>query len=364
MQGLVEIVNAAGKMTSLGASAVDRRVAAAVSDALQRYFDMEQLSNLAGQMLAQATCAEAGMVTASAAAGIVLAVAATIAGIDPRRIERLPESESPNEVVILRAHAIDFGAPIEQMIRLGGGRPVEVGAVNRTMPSQLKAAMGLNTAAMLYVVSHHVEPKGNLPLQTVIEEAHAHRVPVIVDAAAEMELCKYVKIGADLVIYSGQKAIGGPTSGILVGANDLIQAAQAQTTGIGRAMKVSKEAIIGLITALEIYRNRDEKVEQAMLHQRAQRLIMLLGTIPGGKLTLVEDETRPILRVALHLSAEAPLSAADLVHVLEAGDPSIRTRNHHIAKGTVLFDLRTLRDGEEVLVAQRVREALGLNATE
>ncbi len=360
MEGTVEIINAAGKMTSLGASAVDKRVAGAVADALQRYFDMSQLSNEAGLVLAQAAGAEAGLVTASATAAIVIATAACVAGDDLGRIETLPTSEPPNDVVMLRSHVVDFGASIEQMIRLGGGKPVEVGTVNRTVSDQLAAAITGKTAAVLYVVSHHVNQEGSLPFETVIEQAHAHGVPVIVDAAAEMDLDKYIRAGGDLVIYSGQKAIGGPTSGVLVGTEALIGAARAQTMGIGRAMKVSKEAIIGLLTALDIYRHRNEAGDAAILSDRAQRLAALLGTIPGASVRVEVDETRPIPRVSLHLGPEAPISAADLVRVLEASTPSIRTRNHHVTQGTILFDPRPLREDEEVVIAKRVREALGL----
>lgn len=361
MEETVEIINASGKMTSLGASAVDSRVAAAAANALQRYFDMDELSDKAGLVLAQAAGAEGGLVTASATAAIVIAIAACVAGEDVARIESLPTSEPPNEVVILRAHVVHFGASIEQMIRLGGGKPVEVGTVNRAVPGQLAAAMTERTAAVLYVVSHHVNQEGSLPLETVVKEAHRHGVPVIIDAAAEMDLGKYLQAGADLVIYSGQKAIGGPTSGVLVGTETLIRAARAQTAGIGRAMKVSKEAIIGLLAALDAYTHRDEGGERRILSDRAQRLAVLLGTIPGGSVQVVSDETRPISRVSVYLGPEAPLSAADLVHVLEAGNPSIRTRNHHVAQGTVLFDPRPLQEDDEIVIAKRVREALGLD---
>lgn len=356
----MEIINAAGKMTSLGASAVDNRVAAAAADALQRYYDMDQLSDQAGLVLARAAGAEAGLVTASATAAIVVAIAGCVAGENLSRIELLPSSEPPNEVVILRAHVVHFGASIEQMIRVGGGKPLEVGTVNRVVPAQVRAAITERTAAAMYVVSHHVNAEGSLPIETVVDEAHARGVPVIVDAAAEQDLRKYIRAGADLVIYSGQKAIGGPTSGVLVGTEMLVRAARAQTAGIGRAMKVSKEAIVGLVVALDVYGHRNEVAEQGILSDRAQRLATLLGPIPGGSVGIVGDETRPIPRVSLHLGPEASLSAADLVRVLEAGTPSIRTRNHQVAQGTILFDPRPLREGDEVIIAKHVRVALGL----
>jgi uncharacterized pyridoxal phosphate-dependent enzyme len=249
---------------------------------------------------------------------------------------------------------------VSQAIRMGGGRTVEVGDVNRVTNAQLASRFGPDVAAVLYVVSHHTNPEGSLPLSDVLEIAHARHVPVIVDAAAEMDLRGYAAMGADLVAYSGQKAIGGPTSGLLIGMRPLIDSARAQMGGIGRAMKVSKEATLGLLTALVLYMQRDEASEQAAERARAGRLLDLLGPIPGATVDLVDDETRPIQRVRLHLGPGAPLTAPDLVRTLESGTPSIRTRNHHVAQGTILFDPRTIKDGEEPVIAHAVRAALGL----
>lgn len=360
MDEMIEVINAAGKMTSLGASAVAPEVAEAVSSTLTTYFDMEQLAKTVGMALARATRAEAGLATASATAGIVTATAAAVTRGDVRKVGLLPQSIEPNQVVILRAHVVDFGASIEQMIRLGGGVPVEVGTVNKATIAQVEGAIAEATAAVMYVVSHHVNAEGSIDLGRVIEVAHKRGVPVIIDAAAEMDLTKFVEAGADLVIYSGQKAIGGPTSGVLVGRAGLIEAARAQTAGIGRAMKVSKEALVGLMVALRQYLAADHAAERRDQRHRMERLAEMLGEIPGGQVTIVGDETRPIPRVSLHLTDEAALSAPELIRVLEAGNPSIRTRNHHSGQGTILFDPRPLRAGDEEIIARTVRRALGL----
>jgi L-seryl-tRNA(Ser) seleniumtransferase/D-glucosaminate-6-phosphate ammonia-lyase len=321
---------------------------------------MAALGQIGSDLVARATGAEAGMVVASASAGLVLATAGCVARGDPRRSEELPHSSPPNEVVVLRAHVVHWGMSVRQAISLGGGRMVEVGDVNRVSRTQLAAALGPETAALLYVVSHHVNPEGSLPLSEVLDMAHERHAPVIVDAAAEMDLKVYVGLGAELVVYSGQKAIGGPTSGLLVGKSAYVEMARAQLGGIGRAMKVSKEATIGLLTALDLYTHRDEAAGQAEEQARVRRLVHLLGTIPGGRVDVVGDETRPIERVRLRLGTDAPLSAVELVQALEEGSPSIRTRNHHVGEGIILFDPRTLKDGEEATIAQAVRAALGL----
>src|SRR4029079_11666567 len=108
-----------------------------------------------------------------------------------------------------------------------------------------------DVVAMVYVQSHHAVQEQMVSLADCLSAAHPHHVPVIVDAAAEEDLRRYVELGADLVTYSGGKAIGGPTVGFVAARGNLIDACELQQRGIARAMKVGKEAIVGLLVALE-----------------------------------------------------------------------------------------------------------------
>jgi D-glucosaminate-6-phosphate ammonia-lyase len=357
--GLRRVINAAGKMTYLGASAVEPEVAAALADAAGSYVEMDRLMDAAGHQIAEATGAEAGMVTACAAAGIAIGVAACITGADLRAVHQVPDLPTQRrDVVLQKGHAVDFGAPISQMIRLGGGRPVEVGSANDTKAEEFDAYLGPNVAAALYVVSHHAVQDGMLPLEAVISLANDRGIPVIVDAAAEVDLCKYVAAGAALVVYSGHKAIGGPTSGLVAGRANLIRACRLQNQGIGRSMKIGKEGIIGLLTALDVYARRQPEVASQQTLRLAESLVSALENTPGLSARAVKDGTRPIWRAQLRLGAESRLTARQLIAVLEAGDPVIKTRNHEAGGGIINLDTRTITAEQVPVLAAAVRLAL------
>jgi D-glucosaminate-6-phosphate ammonia-lyase len=356
--GVRTVINASGKMTNLGGSVLSARVADAMRQASQSHVDLDQLLTRAGALVAEATGAEAAWLTTGAAAGIALSVAAIVAGTDPYRISLLPEASftSRREVLLQAGHQINFGAPVTQMIRLGGGVPLVVGAVNATSRAQVASAIGSNTAALLFVQSHHAVQKGAVSLSDFVAIARERDLPLIVDAAAEEDLRAYVAAGADLVAYSGGKAIGGPTSGFVAGRRALIEAVRAQGRGIGRPMKLSKEQIAGFLVALEEYLALDAAAF-ARRNQRSAHLAELLHGIAGLSVGLEDDEAgRAITRVALRPAATLGLSARDLATRLAAGSPSIRVRGHQASTGTILLDPRELPPGAEELIAQRVRE--------
>src|SRR6185295_12760244 len=139
----------------------------------------------------------------------------------------------------------------------------------RTQPFELEDAIGERTAAVAYLVSPFTSPPGILTLPQVVEIAHRRGLPVIVDAASMLppreNLGKFLRLGADLVSFSGGKGIRGPQStGFLVGRRDLVRAAALNASpnqAIGRAAKTSKEEVVGLVTALELFLAEDEKAE-------------------------------------------------------------------------------------------------------
>lgn len=357
--GVADVINAAGKMTYLGSSSLQSSVATAMAAAGGTFVDMAQLKSAVGAEIARLTGAPAGWVVASAAAGIVQAVAGSITGTDQTAVESVPDVPTDRrEVVLCKGHAVHFGAPLTQMLRVGGGVLREVGAVNRATTGQLAAALNERTAAVVYVVSHHASP-GAPDLRDVIQVAHAASVPVIVDAAAETDLHGYVAAGADVVIYSGHKAISGPTSGVVLGTADLVAACAAQDTGIGRAMKVGKETLAGVLTAVDNY-------VSGTIHRTGTDLEDVINAVANGLgsdlplgITTVHDHTRPIPRLRLNVGSDSPLSAAEVVAALEAGNPSVRTRNHAVAAGVIDIDPRELSLAEADVVSARIRAILG-----
>ena len=353
--GLRRIVNAAGKLTMLGASTQSATVSAAMLEAAQHFVDLGELMQAADRAIAAATGAEAGFITSCAAAGITIAMAACITRGDLARTEQLPLPPGPpDQMIIQGGHKIHFGARLTQVMALAGAQIVEIGTVNRTLPHQLSQAINERTAGVMFVVSHHTHPTGAIPLEEVIRLAHARNVPVVVDAAAELDLRKYIAAGADLVIYSGHKSLNAPTSALIAGRRDLIDACSQQNSGIGRTMKIGKENIIGCLAALQEYTTG---VEAPADGPRAEAMAAQLSGIPGLQVELARDGTRPsIVRVRLHVDpAQARLSARALVARLEAHSPSIRTRNHAVEQRVIEIDFRPLQPGEEAIIVDALR---------
>lgn len=355
--GVDPVINAAGKMTALGGSAQAAEVAAAQAEAATAHVDIAALRARAGEVIAARTEAEAACVTTGAAAGIVISVAACIAGSDPDRVARLPDSDGMvNRVVLQAGHAVNFGAPVEQMVRLAGGRPVIAGTRVGVSADEVGSALEeAPCAALLYVQSHHAAQEGIVPLEDCIELAHARRTPVIVDAAAEEDLRRYVRAGVDLVTYSGGKAFGGPTVGFIAGRRDFVAACEAQGRGIARPMKVGKEQIAGLLVALERYEATDAEAEVARRRRVNAIVRETLEGIGEVEVSIRMDEAgRPIERVAVHARAGG-FDVRDLVRFLAEGTPSIRTRNHHLDDGLVTFDPREVTEPEAYVIAERLR---------
>ena len=257
--GLRPIINVSGTMTALGASIMVPEAVAAMAAIGPEFVEMDALFRLASEVIARSTGGEAGFVTASCASGIALSIAGAMTGDNLLAVERLPDDTRglKTEVPILLGHMVSYGAPVDQSIRLAGGTPVPVGTVSSASRYHLENAITERTVAALYVVSHHTVQYGMIPLETFAAICRARGVPVIVDAASEYDLRGFLGQGADIVIYSGHKFLGGPTTGIVAGRADLVRAASHQNRGIGRGMKVGKESIVGVMAALEAWDRRD-----------------------------------------------------------------------------------------------------------
>ncbi len=357
---LRRVINAAGKMTALGGAVLDPEVAQSMAAASSDYVDMAELMRLAGHKIAEATGAQAGFITSCAAAGIALATAACITRGDLARVEALPHPPGPpNRMIIQRGHAIHFGASILQMMAMAGAQIQEIGSTNRTLLHQYSAALDQQPAGVLFVVSHHTTQTEMLPLEAVIELAHVREIPVVVDAAAELDLRKYIAAGADLVIYSGQKGIEGPCAGLVAGRENWVAACAQQNAGIGRAMKIGKEAIVGTLIALERFQQRDLQAEAATQSQAAISMAQALSGIPGLRATVGSDPQRPIPRLLITLDAnQARLSSGELLNRLQARTRDIRVRAHNPQFGTFEIDFRTLRPGEAEEIAETIRKYL------
>ncbi|MBI1787052.1 MAG: hypothetical protein HYR60_05795 [Acidobacteria bacterium] len=292
---LRRVINAIGTPTIVGANVAAPEVIAAAAEALSLNVEIDELQRAACRVIARVTGAEAGCVTSSASSGLAIAAAAAMTGADLARIVQLPDTAGlRNEIILQHGHDINFGGRISQMVRLSGARIVTIGTANHCDRFHLRGALAEATAAVLYVVNGDV-PEGHfLALEAVVEMAAAQGVPVLVDAAAEPDVRVFLRAGASLVIASGHKALGAPTSGLLCGRKDLVRACYLQNWGIGRAMKVGKEGIAGLMVALERYYERPPAGYDAVIQVLRRTLTVRATERPHRVAVDLDRPARPV----------------------------------------------------------------------
>ncbi|MFN3524495.1 MAG: aminotransferase class V-fold PLP-dependent enzyme [Paracoccus sp. (in: a-proteobacteria)] len=352
-EGYGRMINVSGTMTSLGGSIASARVARATADAMPRFARIHEMQARASDVITRLTGAEAGFLTASASAGMTLTVAGCITGLDPARVDALPDAPGPrNAVAVQMGHLCEYGAPVSQAIALAGGQTRIVGQSTSVKDYQLEAALDETCAAALYVVSHHVVDYGMIPLPTFVQIAHAKGVPVIVDAASEYDLTGFLAAGADIVIYSGHKFLGGPTSGIVAGRRDLVRAAYLQNTGIGRGMKIGKESIAGAIAAMEQWLERDHDAIRAEETRALDLWESAIRDLPGVTPMRIPDPTNnPLERLQVWINPRmAKASAAQFAEMFGQQDPPLIVRGHEVEKGYFQLDPCNLMPGQAELV--------------
>ncbi|OBQ78960.1 aminotransferase class V-fold PLP-dependent enzyme [Mesorhizobium sp. WSM3873] len=359
--GLRPIINVSGTMTTLGASIIVPEAISAMAEIASQWVEMDDLQRAASAVVARLTGSEAGFITACCASGITMAIAGAMTGTNLLAIERLPDDTEglKSEVVIQLGHIVNYGAPIDQSIRVAGAKVIPAGTVSVTQDYHVREAINERTAAALYVVAHHTVQYGMLSLEEFCEICHAKNVPVIVDAASEYDLRTFLAQGADIVVYSGHKFLSGPTSGIVTGRKDLVRAAYLQNRGVARAMKVGKESIAGTMAALDAWEKRDH----AGIRRREEAALDLwkdaLQGIPGIGAEIVPDPTaNPLDRLQVFVRPESRFTAAGLASALAAGSPPVIVRNHEVERGHFFLDPCNLHPGEAEIVAECLRAVL------
>ena len=389
--GVATLINAVGPSTRLSGGIMRPEVGEAMKAASQYCVDIAQLQARASEIIAEYTGAEAGYVTSGAAAGLLLGTAACVTGLDPGKMNRLPDTTGmKNEVIMARSHRNFY----DHAVRSVGIKLVEVGIADRFSGAgvrdaegwEIGAAINENTAAVVYVSYAHTQPS----LAEVVAAAHAHNVPVLVDAAGQLppieNLKRFIDEGADLVAFSGGKAIGGPqSSGILCGRRELIAAAALQHMdldvmpelwrppaqlidktklpgapqhGIGRPCKVGKEEIVGLLTALRLFVEEDPEKRRQRWLGMMEELVAQCGALPNAQMGVVADRKRAeVPSVRLQIDEEkAVFSALELVEKLECGTPSIAANPTYVDEGVVVFGPMCLKEGEASIIASWLRE--------
>ena len=355
---LTPVINASGTMTAIGASRVPDDVRATVDRILASFVDMDELQSRAGAIIARVTGAEAGCVASCSAAAMTQTVAACLTGANLAKIEALPTVTGERRVLLPVGHMVNYGAPVDQAVRLAGAEVVPVGTAAACETWHLAGALAEGAAAAMYVVSHHTVRENELPMDVFIELCRAHDVPVIVDMASEYDLTGPVALGASAAIYSGHKFLSGVTSGIVAGTSGLIRATYLQHRGIGRTMKAGKESVVGAMAALEMWERRDHAAARRAEEARVALWMRELADIPGVSLALHPDWTgNPITRVRIAVTPRsAGFHAWTLAGRLGGRTPRIVVRDDLIERQEIYLDPCNVTDEEAAIVASAIRE--------
>jgi D-glucosaminate-6-phosphate ammonia-lyase len=385
--GLTPVINAAGTSTRVGGPLMHPAAVAAMAEAAGSCVPLDRLEGIASTLIAEVTGAEAGYVTAGAAAGLTLGAAACLAGLDLAKIERLPDTDGmPNEIIVCREQRSGY----DHSLRAAGARLVEVGmnervagaGVRRTETWEIESAITDRTVAVAYGVSPDSQP----PLGEVAAACRRRHVPLIVDAAAQLppasNLRRFVDAGADLVAFSGGKGLRGPQStGILAGRRDLIMSVALQHLdldehwstwdppanlidrdrlpgfprhGIGRGFKVAREEIVALLVALRYFVAGDYQRDIPRYHAYLGRVAAGLADLEGVQTRLhgsLDEDRFPTLDVRLPSSQ----AAFDVARRLKTGTPAVYVNEGGLHAGVLVLHAMSLDDRSTDTLIERLR---------
>jgi L-seryl-tRNA(Ser) seleniumtransferase len=378
--GVRKRINAAGALTRLGGAVMAPEVVEAMAAASRGSVDIGELQDAASACIAEATGAEAGMVTTGAAAALTLAAAASIARWDVAKMAALPHVAA--DILLPRTHRTGYA----HALAASGARLVDFGHNDRGTGAGVRGIEAWEIEAALtpsvVAVGFSVNATSIVDLPTVASVCRAHGVPLIVDAAAQLppkdNLRRFIDMGADLVAFSGGKALGGPqASGILAGKRHLIASALLQQLdmdvapdtwsppklidrtnlrgvphhGIGRGFKAGKEEIVGLLTALDRFVKADDAASNAALESR---LKAIASTLNGHAVTLVPAEKTgrvPVLEIAVP-------DALALSARLQRSNPPVHLSERHAARGILTLDPQVLLPEHDAPLAAALKAAL------
>lgn len=355
------VINASGRMTKLGVSTQSPYVRAAMSYASQNYFVINDLYQEAGHAIARLLGTEDAVVVSSASSGIVLSIAGLICGKSHARVQNLPivkEQIRKKKVILPKGHDVNYGAPMFTMIASGGGQVVEAGCANQCTAEDVESLIDDDTLCLMYVKSHHSVQTEQVSIEELVEIKNRHQLPLLIDAAAEEDFKKYYEMGADLVVYSGSKALCGPSSGFVLCRDQAVaQAIRLHYYGIGRSMKIGKENIFGLVAALEEY--VDHPVVHPVGHKEIARFVSWFNQVEGIQASVIQDEAgRAIYRAKLQIIPKVfGMDAVHLNQELNAGNPSIYVRDNEVKSGILYIDPRPLTSPDQLqVIFERLKE--------
>ena len=356
--GVQPFVNAAGTYTTLTASLMPPEVVAAITSAATKYVNLIELHDAVGKRLAELLKCDAALVSAGCASALSQATAACVAGTDRDKIRMLPDTHNmKDEVICQKSHRNGY----DHAIRNAGVKMIEIESTR-----DFEMAVSHKTAMMFYLNS--ATPDGQIKHEEFIALGKKYGVPTLIDAAADVppldNLFKFQRMGFDLVAFSGGKGIRGPQSaGLLLGRKDLIEAARMNASpnsdSLCRTNKVNKEELVGMLAAVELYVNKDHAAEWKLWEKRCD---VVSKEVKKAKTVQTKVFVPEIANAVPHLEVtwdEEKLGRTrqQVVEALRNGSPKIELRPGG-GKGMVAVAVWMMQEGDEEIVARRLREEL------
>ena len=352
--GVRPFINLTATYTINGGALSRPEVKQAMQEASHYPVNLDELMEKVGDRLAELLGCEWGIVTSGCAAALVHATAACVAGADPEKMLQLPNLQGLKDEVVMPRQSRNV---YDHALRHVGLKIVEVSS-----REEFHAALSDRTA--LIAVLGTGEAKGSVRLEEMAEACRKRGVPILVDAAAELPVVPnpYLSRGADLVGYSGGKFLRGPQcAGLLLGRKDLVRAAWLNSSphhAFGRPMKVGKEEVMGMLAAIEVWRNKvDLKAEYQKWESWYAHISKVITQVPGIQ-TQVKPPAGaspfPVLELAWD-AQQIGMTAEEVGHQLLEGEP--RIMSHAEGPGhSFLIRPVAMKEGEYRIVADRLRE--------
>ncbi len=351
--GLRPLINGRGTYTIISGSVMLPEARQAMVEASRQYVHLDELHEAVGKRIAELMQCEWGMVTNGCAAALCQITAACVAGTDPEKMARLPDTSGmANEVVVQKSHRHVY----DHAVRMVGVKLVEVETL-----AEMEAAMTDRTAMLL--IFGDAADRGQVSVARMAQIGKAHNVPTFVDAAAERPDVpnRYLADGVSAVGYSGGKCLRGPqSSGLVLGEKQLLQAAflnGAPHHALARPMKASKEEVMALLAAVEMWIRRDHKAEWQEWERRLQVIqdkLVDIDTMTFARRDPGRSNVAPILSIDWD-RAKLGRSGAEVAAALSAGDPRIELFHHDTG---VTVNPYMMEDGDESIIAPALHRVL------
>ena len=374
--GVRKVINGWGTSTVLGGSESPPEVILAMNQANDNFVSMDDLLRRSGDYIANTLGTESAYITAGAAGAIALGTAACMAGSDEEKIGRIPDTRGmKNEVVIQKAQRYRY----DRCFTTAGATLVEAGDAHGCTRQQLDGAIGANTAAVAYQVQFG-QPKTTLTIEEVVAVAHDRGVPVISDAAPHIYPLSYFRENAqaaDLVCFSAKYFSAPQTIGIICGKRNLVDAVRAngftayhaKQDGVaeamtnfpagawGRTMKIDRQALVGALTALDLWFSRDHEERILGYRESMANIQYQLKGVPHIQHKVVDVPN--FWQVELHLTLDVEglgKTAEQVASTLDAGDPRVWVA--FLGEDTIVIKTNTIPAGDDKILGEKLKDAL------